>query len=110
MFWLEILSHIAAVATAAVAVFAYGGYRLGKYQQRRRLETYLREAKAMRTEGNPPSVLSLVAELGMTEAQVLDASFRSKRIRRQIVPDTHSRDGSLRLEYMPRDVSEGVLM
>jgi hypothetical protein len=70
---------------------------MSRRDKRKRLEEYLRdERKKGRTA---IAVVHLVAELGMTEAEVLDASFRSRHIVRLHAPTSDSGPSSIALEY-----------
>ena len=102
---LEMAAQWAAIFTALVAVVAYGGYLLDRGSKRRRLEKYLeREKKAGRDQGQR-TILHLVARLGMSEAQIMDAAFRSRHIRRVVGSDSKGRADVLLLEYM-KNVSD----
>lgn len=78
--WLEVLAALAAVITAMIAIFAYGMYRYERWAKRRKLESFLQEAWANDFK-RPIPALDLVAELRMSEAEIIDASFRSTKIR-----------------------------
>jgi hypothetical protein len=76
-------SDIAEIATAFLAVFAYGRYLVGYWRRRMTLENYLKnEYPGKRDKGDQGrrTVLHLVAELRMSEEEVLKAAFRNKRI------------------------------
>lgn len=83
MIWLQILeavANFAAIATAVVAVTAYWRYLRSRRDKQKRLEEYLRTE---RKNGRMAiAVVHLVAEVGMTEAEILDISFRSQHISR----------------------------
>ncbi len=99
---LEVTSHWAAILTAGVAVWAYGRYLYERHQKRLRLEAHLKaEKKAGHDEGQR-TILHLVAQLGMTETEVVDAAFRSKCIRRVVSTDEKGHASALLLEYDPR--------
>ena len=99
---LEVTSHWAAILTAGVAVWAYSRYLYERRQKRLRLEAYLKaERKAGKDKGQR-TVLHLVAQLGMTETEVVDAAFRSKCIRRVVSTDSKGHAKDLMLEYDPR--------
>jgi len=78
---LEIGANIASITTALLAGAAYGLYQWDKYQKRMRLENHLKHGEPG-TRG-PRPVAYLVAELGMTDTEIMDAAFRSKCITRQ---------------------------
>ena len=85
--WLEFLANVATVLTAAVAVIAYGGYRIGRKRRQWALEGHLKSLKAevskskfLDHEPGEQSALRLMAELKFSEAEVLQAAFDSPRI------------------------------
>ncbi|NTI17046.1 hypothetical protein G6L29_15505 [Agrobacterium rhizogenes] len=95
---LEILANIAAILTAMIAVWAYGRFLWERRQKRIRLETHLRDEKNSADQGQR-TVLHLVAHLGMSEAEIVDAAFKSKVIRRLVSVDEQGRADRLLLEY-----------
>ena len=98
---LETVSHLAAILTAGVAAVAYGSYLYERCQKRRRLESHLKAEKEGGQDKGQRTVLHLVARLGMTETEVVDAAFRSKCIRRVVKPDTEGYAETLMFEYYP---------
>ncbi len=98
---LEITSHWAAILTAGVAALAYSCYLYERRQKRLRLETYLKTEKEAGLDKGQRTVLYLVAQLGMTETEVVDAAFRSKCIRRLVSVDKKGHAKGLMLEYAP---------
>jgi hypothetical protein len=81
---LDAADHVAAILTAGVAVWAWGAYNFGRRQKRLRLETYLRDASLSAEPGRQGahSLVHLIAELGMSEGDVMEAAFRSSKIER----------------------------
>ena len=78
-FWAD----VASIATGIIAVLAYVQFGLRRLRQRWRLEKYLKkEAPALPEDGDTGArtPLRLVAAVGMTEAEIMDAAFRSKHI------------------------------
>lgn len=96
---LEILANIAAILTAMIATWAYGHFLWERRQKRVRLETYLRDEKNIRDDNGQRTVLHLVANLGMSEPEIIDAAFRSKVINRLVSVDKQGRADRLLLEY-----------
>src|SRR4051794_16208046 len=92
---LEVLANVAAVVTAGVAVFAYVNYRLEQRDKRIRLERHLKEEKEQGCDQGQRSITHLMAQLGMTEAEVLHAAFKSDLIRRRTVVDAEGYAGAL---------------
>lgn len=98
---LETLANLAAIATAIVAAGAAAHFWLDARAKRRKVEEYLRTAKdgAQPGEKGQRSILHLMAKIGLTEAEVLHASFSSKRIRRALSSDEDGRADAILLEY-----------
>ena len=87
MTWLGALGNIAAILTAAVAAVGYSLYRWDHRKKREKLEAYLKAEKAKGTDRGQRTILHLIAELGLTESEILHASFVSDHIDRRIAPD-----------------------
>lgn len=83
---LEIASDFASVATAIVAVLAYGRYVVDRRLKRHVVERFLKDEMAARddpaTDGGGRTAMFIGAEVGLTEADVMQAALSSKRIRR----------------------------
>ena len=84
---LEITAHWAAILTALVAAGAYAVYRWDIHSKRIQLENYLKAKKTAARDKGQRTILHLMAGLGLTEAEVLQASFGSKHIVRRIAAD-----------------------
>lgn len=90
---LDWMDHVASIATAAVAVVAYGQYLWRRWANRRALEAYLASVagtKAYGADKGTRSLLHLVAKLRLTEQEIFQAAFTSKKIdsSRSIDPET----------------------
>lgn len=84
---LDTLDHLAGITTAIVAVLAYGGYSLRKIRRRQAVEKYLLLARngtsgtrVVSADKGQRTLLHLSAALKMTEAEILEVAFSSKRI------------------------------
>lgn len=91
--WLGLVANIAAIVTALVAFVGSTWFFVERGSKRRRLEAYL---KAERDEGDDDdkgqrSILHLIARVGLTEQEILQAGFRSKHIGRVLT--TNKSDG-----------------
>jgi hypothetical protein len=107
MDWLELLSELAAIATAIVATIAGAWVWLDARNKRRRLEDYLTMEKARGSDRGKCTILHLMAKLGLTQSEILRASFRGGKIARRL--DVEGSTGHARkmlLEYDP-DAQEG---
>lgn len=100
MNYLEIIANVAEVSTAGVAWYAYNKYRLDLRRKRQKLEDYLKAEKKDNPAKKTHTTLHLMAQLGLTEAEILTASFSSLNIVRKehINPDTRLTDQIL-FEY-----------
>lgn len=101
---LEILSDWAAILTAIVATVAYGRYWLAQHARRKALESYLKEEKLGAGDEGRRSVMHLMANLAMTEAEVLHAGFRSDRVKAVPGVDERGRAVLLYFEYDGADL------
>ena len=84
MEWLGHISNAAAILTAGLAVWFWAYYRCDISNKRVLLENHLRDEKATSDDRGQRSILNLMAELGLTEDEILRASFKSKKILRKI--------------------------
>jgi hypothetical protein len=85
-------ADFASIATGIVAVVAYCGYRYSRSKRRWRLEGHLRDtlsSQAGQERAGEVNVPVLMAELGMTEAEILEAAFRSRKVKRVVRPDLY---------------------
>jgi hypothetical protein len=96
--YLEILANLAAILTAGIAAWAYGWFLWQRREKRLRLENHLRDEHDRDDQGHR-TLLHLVANLGMSEAEIVDAAFRSKVIRRRVTVDNQGKADCLLLEY-----------
>jgi hypothetical protein len=84
MEWLGHVANLAAILTAALAVWFWAYYRHDIKHKRVLLEDHLREEKDSGNDRGQRSILNLMAELGLTEDEILRASFGSKKILRRV--------------------------
>lgn len=103
---LEAVANWAAILTAAVATIAYGRFVVEQRTRRKALEEHLREEKLIGLDQGRRTVVHLMANLGMTEAEVLHAGFRSKLVRTVPGVDDQGRAVRLYFEYVGQDLSE----
>lgn len=83
--WIDVLSGLASIATAVVAVLAYGGYKYGQWDRHRRLLALVKEHAARHP--NPQylglqevTIIRAVTDLRISEAQAMEAAFGDKTI------------------------------
>lgn len=76
--YLSAAANIASIVTAVIAAWAGITYLYRRRQKRLRLENYLKTRTA--DTNGLIRVIELAAELGMTEAEVIDAAFRSSHV------------------------------
>lgn len=96
----------AAILTAAVATIAYGRFWLAQRARRAALEDYLRMEKSGADDAGRRSVMHLMANLAMTEAEVLHAGFQSKLVKAVPGTDERGRADIIFFEYAGADLPE----
>lgn len=101
---LEILAGWAAILTAIVALIGYGRFWHAQRKRRVELESYLREEKLMSRDNGRRSVMHLMANLSMTESEVLQSGFQSKKISSSPGQDERGRADRIYFEYVGSDV------
>jgi hypothetical protein len=84
--WLRTLASIASILTATIAAGASLFYSASKRAKRLRLEKYLKIEKS-KSPNEFRSTTRIMAELGMTEAEILAASFSSRHVKRGVRVD-----------------------
>ena len=103
--WLRMGANIASILTAVIAAAASIVYWTHKRSRRTRLESYLKAQK----EKSPTEAFSatrLMADLGMTEADIFAASFGSRHIVRGIRRD-RATGFAAEVLFQYRETSEG---
>lgn len=78
--FLEFASRLAAILTFGVAAWAYGQFRFERRQKRLKLERHLKAQKT--TVSEKRTVLALMTDLEMTDAEIMAAAFKSPYVRR----------------------------
>jgi len=99
---LEVIANGASILTAAIAVWAFLYFQVGRLRQRWRLEAYLKDQQTGGGDSGQRTLLHLVARLGLSEAEIIDAAFRSKVIDRKVSKDEEGKADRLFLVYKPR--------
>ena len=84
--WLRIGAFIGSILTSIIATGASIVFWAGKRSRRVRLEQYLR-AKKEKSPNELFSVTRLMADLGMTEAEIFSASVASRHVARWVRKD-----------------------
>ena len=84
--WLRIGANIASILTSIIAAGASIVFWANKRSKRTRLERYLK-AKKERSPNEAFSATRLMADLGMTEAEIFAASVASRHVVRGIRRD-----------------------
>lgn len=81
------IADVASILTATVAAGAAIIYWHDTCTKQKRLEDYLRAEYERNSDKCSHTIIHLMAELGMTEAEILHASFASKSIIHKRVVD-----------------------
>lgn len=101
---LEIAANWAAILTALVATLAYLRFVGAQWRRRRALEAHLREEKRSNRDNGRRTLMHLMANLAMTEAEVLHAGFQSRKITVAPGVDEQGRAARLYFAYSGEDV------
>ncbi|MBV9992692.1 MAG: hypothetical protein JOZ72_15540 [Alphaproteobacteria bacterium] len=111
---LSTLANFSAVATALIAVGASALYFYRGAARRRALEGLLKRERAHDEEysfaGNGDrTILYLMAHLAMSESEILNAAFSSRRIKRWLANDPGSgRSTAIYFQYDPKGGSAEI--
>ncbi len=97
---LENIAHVAAIATAGVALVAYCRYQNERSRKIKRLVDYLRDQKKKNVDKGQRTLIHLIRHVGMTEAELLNASFENKNIDRRVKEDDDGDAHKIYLEYV----------
>jgi hypothetical protein len=87
---IEGLANISAILTACFAAWAWFSYKFDQHRKRIKLESYLKGEKENASDKGQRTTLHLMAHLGLTESEILQASFKSNHIKRSLVTDSDS--------------------
>lgn len=101
---LGVAADWAAILTAGIAALAYGRFLMAQHSRKRALEQYLREEKLAGVDEGRRTIMHLMANLSMAEAEVLQAGFQSDRIEAKPGVDDQGRAVRLYFEYVGSDV------
>ena len=84
---LDEVANVASILTAVVAAGAAVCYWCDRRSKVRRLEQYLKTEMAKNAGGAAHTMIHLMAELGMAEAEILHASFASRHVKHLVRKD-----------------------
>jgi hypothetical protein len=79
-FWAD----VASVGTCVVAVFGYLRYRCVIYRKSKRLVEYLRAEQQTERDHGERTALHITRNIGLTEDEIIQASFHNPRIGRRV--------------------------
>jgi H+/gluconate symporter-like permease len=97
--YLEITAAWAAILTFLVAGYAYARHLLERREKRVRLEKHLKAEKELGTDKGQRTLAHLVARVGMSETDIMDAAFKSAYIDRRLDVDKAGTAVAIFLEY-----------
>lgn len=92
-------ANLSQVVTGALALATIGVYNFRMWSKRQELEKYLKAEKAAASDKGQRSVLHLMAHVGLTEDELLKASFGSGVIKRTLVSDANGKASHILFEY-----------
>lgn len=82
-----IISIVSGIVVVVGSIYAFSQYWGVRYLRRRRLTQHLRRELLAGTDRGQRTVVQLMRVLSMTEQQVLDAGFGSRRVRPLVTLD-----------------------
>jgi len=101
--WADLASVLTFVITligAGVGVYGYVKYRRDIRQKANRLEEFLREEKIKGEDQGQRSIIRIIKDVGLTEDEIIQASFRNPRIGRRVVAGEGGLATQLLFEYI----------
>lgn len=93
---IEVCAAWSAIFTFLGALFAYGKFLWERKSKRKRLERYLKDVQGTSDDQGLRSLVHLVANVGLSESEIMDAAFKSKHIDRKV----KTGQGNLAVEIM----------
>jgi hypothetical protein len=102
--WLSAVANVAAIVTGMIAAIAGTRYLYSKRTYRSALEALLKRERdndekfSLGGKGER-TILFLMANLAMTESQVLDAAFASRRVKRWLGNGRNGRSSAMFFQY-----------
>ncbi len=93
-------ADLTAILTFVVGVYGYLKYRYGLHEKFKKLEEYLRSEKLKGENKGQRSPLRIVSDVGLTEDEAIQASFRNPRIGRRVVPNARGLADDILFEYL----------
>jgi hypothetical protein len=84
---LEVFANLASIVTPVLGGLAYLRFQRERDKKQERLESYLKNEKQENPDRRTHTILHLMAHVGLTEDEILRASFKSKHIRRTLHVD-----------------------
>jgi hypothetical protein len=98
---INVIADACAILTAVIAVWFYFRIKCGDSNKLSKVENYLKAERneAKGADKGQRSILNIVAKLGLTEDEVLRASFHSKHIRRLLKSDNEGYASAILLWY-----------
>ncbi len=100
--WASLLTFIITLIAAIVGVVEYIRYRSGLHEKSKKLEQYLRSEKAKRDDQGQRSVIQIIRDVGLTEDEIIQVSFRNPRVGRRVKLDAEGLAKQLLFEYQDK--------
>jgi hypothetical protein len=96
----SVATFILALAGASIGFASFVWVLWDRLQKRLKLERYLKAEKEKKKDNGRRSILRIISDLGLTEDEIVQLSFRSKRIiRRRHADDDSSLTSAILFEY-----------
>lgn len=97
----NVIADACAILTAIIAVWFFIRVKCGENDKLAKVENYLKAEKAAAQSGDKGqrSILHIIAKVGLSEQEILKASFQSKHIRRLLKSDKDGYAAAILLWY-----------
>ena len=96
-------ADICAILTFVLGAFGYLKYQWGLWRKSKRLETYLRDTKIEDLKAGKRgqhTFFNIISKVGLTQDEIIQISFRNKRIARRVHVDSGGKADELLFEYV----------
>ncbi len=100
--WADLASILTFVITfigAVIGICGYAKYLWGLHQKSKQLEEFLRREKLKGEDKGQRSVIRIIKDVGLTQDEIIQASFRNPRIVRRVAQDERGLANQLLFEY-----------
>jgi len=100
--WASVFTFVLTLTASIIGLAEYVRYRCRTHKKSKQLEQYLRNEKANQKDRGQRSVLQIVRDVGLTEDEIIQVSFRNPRVGRRVKLAEDGLAGQLLFEYQDK--------